>query len=124
QTTEEDNDLVVSFGEIKYYFGKITGYLSKVINSKATVSLSGGPIGSGSVQKLKELKHYQRGVQYIVEPVYEGADYFAVKWIFTPGLPVKLEYSYSQKGAADCMGISFNYPEEKITGMKWMGRGP
>lgn len=22
------------------------------------------------------------------------------------------------------MGISFNYPEEKITGMKWMGRGP
>jgi Beta galactosidase small chain len=47
-----------------------------------------------------------------------------VKWIFTPGQPVKLEYSYAQKGAPDFMGISFNYPEEKITGMKWMGRGP
>jgi len=25
---------------------------------------------------------------------------------------------------ADYRGITFNYPEEKITGMKWLGRGP
>ena len=124
QTSEEAGDRVVTFGGIKYYFSKATGQLTKVINSKATISLSDGPVTSGSVQKLKELRHYQQGVQYIVEPVYEGADYFAVKWLFTPGQPVKLDYSYSQKGLADCMGISFNYPEEKITGMKWMGRGP
>ncbi|MDB5029831.1 MAG: glycoside hydrolase family 2, partial [Mucilaginibacter sp.] len=40
------------------------------------------------------------------------------------GRPVKLEYTYTQTGDADYMGITFNYPEEKITGMKWLGRGP
>jgi hypothetical protein len=47
-----------------------------------------------------------------------------VKWIFKPSKPVKLEYSYSQTGPADFTGITFNYPEEKVTGMKWLGRGP
>ena len=37
---------------------------------------------------------------------------------------MKLEYKYSQQGDFDFMGITFNYPEEKITGMKWLGRGP
>lgn len=47
-----------------------------------------------------------------------------MKWTFASGKPARLEYQYSQKGEADFMGITFNYPEEKITGMKWLGRGP
>jgi hypothetical protein len=35
-----------------------------------------------------------------------------------------MEYRYSHRGSADFLGITFNYPEENITGMKWMGRGP
>ena len=31
-------------------------------------------------------------------------------------LPVRGHYDY--------LGINFNYPEEKITGVKWLGRGP
>ncbi|MBC7904754.1 MAG: glycoside hydrolase family 2, partial [Gemmatimonadaceae bacterium] len=34
------------------------------------------------------------------------------------------EYNYAQRGPADFLGISFHFPEEKITGMQWMGRGP
>jgi hypothetical protein len=36
----------------------------------------------------------------------------------------KLEYKYSVKGDADFMGITFNYPETSINGMKWLGRDP
>ncbi len=124
ETKEENKNLMVTADGINYYFDKTTGYLSKVINSKSTISLSGGPIVAGVKHTLKELKHYADNTQYIVEPVYEGESLFNVKWIFTSGEPVKLEYKYAQKGAADFMGISFNYPEEKITGMKWLGRGP
>ncbi len=60
----------------------------------------------------------------MVEPVYEGDSKFYVKWTFSPDKPAKLEYPYSQKGTSDFMGITFHYPEEKITGMKWLGRGP
>jgi hypothetical protein len=123
-TKTVDSNFVVQVDGISYYFDNATGQLSKVINSKATISLSKGPVVTGVKHHLKELKHYAKGTQYIVEPVYEGGGYFAVQWIFTPGQPVKLEYAYSVKGEAPCMGISFNYPEEKITGMKWVGRGP
>jgi len=122
--TEEDSSLVVTVDEVRYSFNKTTGCLSKVVNSLSAFALSDGPLVAGVKHTLKELKHYEKNGQFIVEPVYEGESLFLVKWIFAPGQPVKLEYSYAQRGAADFMGISFNYPEEKITGMKWMGRGP
>jgi hypothetical protein len=124
ETKEEGKDFIVQSDGIHYYFDRTTGCLSKVINSQSTISLSNGPIVTGVKHTLKELKHYADGAKFIVEPVYEGASYFNVKWIFTAGQPVKLTYNYSQKGEAPCMGISFNYPEEKITGMTWMGEGP
>jgi hypothetical protein len=124
ETKEEGQDFIVQSDGIHYYFDRTTGCLSKVINSQSAISLSNGPIVTGVKHTLKELKHYADGAKFIVEPVYEGASYFNVKWIFTPGQPVRLTYNYSQKGEAPCMGVSFNYPEEKITGIKWMGEGP
>jgi hypothetical protein len=35
-----------------------------------------------------------------------------------------LNIAMRKEGPADFLGITFNYPEEKIKGMKWMGRGP
>ena len=124
ETTLLDNYFMVQSAGIRYYFDTATGLLSKVINSQSVISLSNGPIVAGVKHTLKKLKHYANGDQYIVEPIYQGDTYFNVKWIFGPGQPVKLEYSFSRRGDVSCMGISFNYPEEKITGMKWMGRGP
>lgn len=124
ETSEEDSSFVVKLNDIRYYFAASSGCLSKVVNNQSAISLSGGPLVAGIKHTLKELKHYQQGDLYIVEPVYEGESMLRAKWIFAVNKPVKLEYSYAQKGAADFMGISFNYPEEKITGLKWMGRGP
>jgi hypothetical protein len=124
EAIEQGNELIVKQDGIACYFDKATGLLLKVTNQQSTISLSNGPIVTGEKQLLKELKHYKNGAQYIVEPVYEGNSYFAVKWVFHPGQPVKLEYAYSQRGEQPCSGISFNYPEESIIGMKWLGRGP
>jgi hypothetical protein len=124
EAAEEGNYLIVKSAGIQYYFDKTTGMLAKVVTTKSTISLSDGPMVTSEKFSLKELKHYANGTQYIVEPVYDGKAYYNVKWIFNPGQPVRLDYSYSQRGEQPCMGISFNYPEEKISGMKWMGRGP
>ena len=124
EVTEQDSNLIIKSDGITYYFDKTTGYIEKVVNSKSEISLSGGPALAGGKHQLKEFKHGAEGESYIVEPVYEGDSRFRVKWIFTPGLPVKLEYQYSQQGEVDFMGITFNYPEDKITGMKWLGCGP
>jgi hypothetical protein len=124
QVQEAASTLTVSLDGIQYIFDKTTGYLTKVITPVSTVSLSDGPVQAGVNHTLKKFTHRKEDDRYIVEPVYEGESFFWVKWIFTSGKPVKLEYMYSVKGEADFMGISFRYPEANVTGMKWLGRGP
>ncbi|HEY4148166.1 MAG TPA: glycoside hydrolase family 2 TIM barrel-domain containing protein [Chitinophagaceae bacterium] len=115
--------LVVKTNEAAYYFDKATGGLRQVLAGQKQFALSNGPFQAGVPHILRELKHYTAGKDYIVEPVYE-TDSFRVKWIFSPGLPAKLEYSYCQKNDADFTGIVFSYPEDSITGMTWLGNGP
>jgi len=118
------NDLRVTCDGINYYFDKTTGYIEKVVKRAGTISLSGGPALAGVELELKQFKYESFNGQYVVQADYQGPGELHVKWIFKPGHPVKLEYSYTQTGDVDYMGIIFNYPEEKITGMKWLGRGP
>jgi hypothetical protein len=124
KSTEIGNALLVKCEGINYYFDKTTGYIEKVVKSSGTISLSGGPVLAGVNLELKQFIHTALKGQYIVEADYQGAGSLHVKWVFVPGRPVKLEYKYAQKGDVDFTGITFNYPEEKITGMKWLGRGP
>lgn len=124
QVQETASSFTVSVDGVQYVFDKTTGCLDKVVMSTTAISLSKGPMLAGVDHTLKQFTHRKDGDRYIVEPVYEGESMFSVKWIFTSGNPVKLEYGYSRKGEADYMGISFSYPEEKIAGMKWLGRGP
>jgi len=129
-TTEgSDSSLIVNSAGIKYSFSKANGQLQKVVNSKGEISLT-GPVEAGFNHKLVQLKSYTDGANVVVEPVYQGDTYFNVKWTFAPGKAVELQYQYtlekhwSQQTGVDFAGITFNYPEEKITGMKWLGRGP
>ena len=121
----EAETLSVTCDGMRFYFDKTTGYLKKIFNGKKDVSFGNGPVLAGVTQTLNELKHYKLGNTIVVEPSYKvvGGS-FNVKWIFEPSKLPRLEYSYSIKGATDFMGITFNYPEEKVTGMKWLGRGP
>ncbi|MEO8413019.1 MAG: glycoside hydrolase family 2 TIM barrel-domain containing protein [Ginsengibacter sp.] len=120
---EDEQWLTVSCDGISYYFDKKNGFLQKVFNGKKNISLGGGPSLASSTQALRQFKYFKEGNIFRVEPLYEG-DSIQVKWTFQAGELPKLEYGYLTKDTADFMGITFNYPEEKINGMKWMGRGP
>jgi hypothetical protein len=121
---ETAQSLIISNDGINYFFDKTTGYIQKVVKSAQTISLSDGPVLAGVDTELKQFIHKAEKGQYIVEADYQGLGSLHIKWTFTLGQPVKLEYQYAQQGDSDFAGITFNYPEEKITGMKWLGRGP
>ncbi len=122
-TKDDAQALALTFDGLTYYFNKANGYLQKIFNGKKDISLNGGPALAAGRQTLNQFKSYKLDEEYIVEPSYKG-DSLKVKWTFSKGRFPKLEYSYTTKDTADFIGITFNYPEEKITGMKWMGRGP
>ncbi len=120
---EENEQLMVTSDGVTYYFSTSTGYLQKVKGASGDISLSDGPMLAGAKPQLKEIKRSVSGNSQVIEPIYNDAN-FKVKWVFTPGKPAQLQYGYLPRGNADFYGITFNYPEEKITGMKWLGNGP
>ncbi|MEZ2338084.1 glycoside hydrolase family 2 TIM barrel-domain containing protein [Mucilaginibacter sp. RCC_168] len=121
---EQGGSLEIKANGISYYFDTQTGYLQKVITPKSTIDLKDGPALAGAKHILKQFKHYMVGDDEIVEPVYEGSPRLYIKWTFSAGKPAKLDYQFDEKGEFDFSGITFNYPEDQITGMKWEGRGP
>ena len=123
--TETAGALVVACDGIRYGFDKATGLLQNVTNSKGHISLLNGPAlaGNEGLQSLEQLRHSLQGNQYIVEPLYKK-DSLRTKWIFENGRLPRLEYSYLPRDTVDFMGITFDYPESYIKGMKWLGRGP
>ena len=123
KTNETGNSLSITCDGVVYYFNKTTGYIQKVVKPNSTISLSGGPVLAGVETSLKGFTNHAEIGQYIVEADYAGKETLHVKWTFASGHPVKLEYQYTQQSDADFRGITFQYPEEKITGMKWLGEG-
>ncbi len=124
EINENEEKIAVTCDGITYQFSKANGFLVSVYNGKKDISFSGGPALAGVKQTLTQLKYYKQGDSMIFEPSYKGESSFNVKWIFQSGKLPKLEYRYSMKGTADFMGITFNFPEDQVTGMRWMGNGP
>ncbi len=120
-----DNTLIVENGNVKYYFSKVNGYLEKVRRNDSLLSLSGGPALAGFDLKLDSFYFKKENKDFVIEAKYkEEKNWLHIEWNFSPGLPVRLSYTFSQRGEADFMGITFHYPEKNIKAMQWLGRGP
>ena len=126
-TKDEAETYSITCDNITYTFNKKTGFLQKVVNQKKEISLNNGPSLAGISMQLLEFKTTKQGDAFIVEPIYKEPDHFthfSFKWIFKNGQLPQLDYFFNINHEAAFMGITFNYPEEKITGMQWLGRGP
>ena len=117
---------IITCDNISYSFNTKTGFLQNVNNGKTSFSFADGPRYTGAPQQLiafnKQLSG--GGLAYIVDAVYKGDELFNVRWIFEPRRLPNLVYFYEPKSETDYTGVTFSFPEEKITGMRWLGQGP
>jgi hypothetical protein len=123
---ENENAVNATINGLEISFSKGDGMLLSVKNKNGEVSFHGGPVPAGVESKIT-------GTQW--EKDSEGNFVFEIStdnypekmtWTLYKNGLLKLEASPLQRGIAnvDYIGISFNYPEEKCTGVKWMGSGP
>jgi beta-galactosidase/beta-glucuronidase len=108
----------------RFNFDTTTGYLQTVYKGNKAVLLGAGPVLAGVKQTLQKFSHYVSDNNLVVEATYTGDASLTAKWIFTAGMPVKLEYSYTQTAPANFYGITFQLDESAVTGVKWLGDGP
>jgi hypothetical protein len=131
---EDELDLLIKVDSLNLYFSKETGLLAKVEKDGTPISFGNGPRLIFGNSKLKKLEHERHNDHVFVQAEYDGGFNYA-KWKIYPSGWVRLDYQYELDGLVsakaravagqfDLIGVTFDYPEDKVLGMKWVGRGP
>ncbi len=122
-TVEETNSaLTVTAGEITISFKKENGTIAEIKKQGQLIPLSNGPVFVSREKKLKQFSHSFVDNDLQVEVTYENDDY--LKWTIDGNGRVDLEVAYEPSGRSQFAGITFDFPEENVASMKWLGNGP
>jgi hypothetical protein len=120
---EDAIGITAQINNLSFKWDKKTGYLAGVRNENQQISFFHGPVPATGTTEFQEIKNYSEGANHIIECIYKG-DLKKVKWTVQASGWLKLEILYKAPYQNKFMGVSFDYPEEKVTGIRWMGSGP
>lgn len=130
--TETGDRYRITAGTTEFSIGKADGKLKKVVNPQGEISFANGPDLSAGVTAFRsvELKNFADSVQLLCSFETQNADSSRIKemtWTFFANGWVKL-HLYDVPPVYDkdfdYMGVNFSYPENLVTGVEWLGRGP
>ena len=121
--TESGGQILLEAGTTRVTIDRATGQLASVERDGRHVSLANGPRIVEGTAKLTSLTHRPDGDGYVVEAAYEG-QLKQVRWRLDGSGWLELSYRYENPGRHAHLGVTFDYPEAQVTGLKWLGRGP
>ena len=117
----------VQAGAFTYIFDKRYGLLKKVISGKHSVPFGDGPF-IVPVQKQQPRVVPVTSVHTtdsgVVVTTRHHPFFSQMQWTILPGGWLCLDYAFPYEGEVDYLGVSFHYPEDRMYGMKWLGKGP
>jgi len=121
---EKSDRLIVKADIMTYVFDKKNGLLEKVIRDNQALSFNGGPtinIGKTEYEGLTwEIENGNAIISLHYKEKIRQADFI----IKQDGL-LLLKFAYRPgRGKTDYLGINFNYPEDLVTAVHWVGNGP
>ena len=132
--SESDTLIVLSAGGTTARLSKQTGLLLTLQKGDSIVPLSNGPLPVGIKAQLRDIK-IDREQSRVVAKYDGGID--SIIWKMTPdgllgmeALVLNWRKDNKMKDGdylpEKCynLGLTFSYPEENVSGMRWMGRGP
>ncbi len=121
--TQNDREIRVSASGVTAVFSKESGLLMSVTNSKGAVSFGNGPLPAEGEAVFRAANASVSDNKVIIEMTYTGV-FKNVRWIMHPSGWLQLEMSYLPAYESETMGVSFNYPEDRIKAMRMIAEGP
>jgi len=123
---ETGDKLVIDVNELTYHFDKESGRLLQVFKDNTSISFGGGPVPVGASPKsYKTTWKKEENDNFIITTEYDSYPH-KVQWRIEESGLLYLEVASPQirQNNIDFLGISFEYPEELVKGVKYMGKGP
>jgi hypothetical protein len=127
QLSKEKSSIKVKSGMFEFTFDKKNGFLRDVLQGGHHIPFNNGPVftvdkESRTIDGVKiRLEQTDNSVMLNVK---NHPDFDRLQWTVYGSGWLKLDYAYSYHDSVKYMGISFDYPEERMQSMKWLGKGP
>jgi hypothetical protein len=117
-------EIIVTNGPRIFHFSRTTAMLNSLTVSNQPVSFTNGPVLVASSWGGVTVTNYSDGTNYLILANNLGSSANAFQWSLRPDGWLKLNYVYTLTGLQNFMGVSFDYPTNKVTAMNWLGQGP
>ena len=117
-------EIIVTNGPRVFHFNKSTGIIDSLTISNEMVSFTNGPVLVAGAWGVASITNYYDGTNYIITVNNLNSSANAFQWTLRPDGWLKLNYLYTLTGSQNFMGITFNYPNNNVGGMTWLGQGP
>ena len=113
-------------GAFSFQFNRSTGILEKVVKDGKVIPFNNGPVLCDGTSQLKSFDITQTKDSVVLAASFEKkSDIQRLNWVIYPDGVLKLDVGYfPHQYDYDFMGLSFNFPEDLVTGVKRMGAGP
>ncbi len=122
--SEKGDFILLSSGNTTVQFSKKTGLLTEVKVGDRLVPFNNGPVFVGDTLTFKSINLQQSGNSKAVEISYDKSPHCFARWTMLPGGWLQLDYQLHPLGKANFAGITFNYPENLVSGATLVANGP
>ncbi|MBO0324086.1 beta-galactosidase [Muricauda sp. CAU 1633] len=136
QANEIGNTVTLTGGTIKVVLNRENGEITSVFNGQQEIPFKNGPRPIGMKIEIKDVKVSQEGNNAVCLVQYRGGIH-SIKWTMHPDGRLKMEMIALKnagrsngfdgafyEGEVDAFGITFDFPEDNVKGIKWLGKGP
>lgn len=120
---ETENMVVMEAANLKVEIEKTTGLLHQVTSDGNQLSISGGPVLTEGSSEFINYETRQNETSYEYKGAFKG-NLKSITWTMFGNGIIRLNVVYVPDNHLPFYGVNFNYPEELVTGVKWLGDGP
>ena len=121
--SDEGELVVMKGGQVMIGIEKSTGRLKCVAVGGKGISITNGPAYAGGWVEISENRFYSEGGNTVFEAT-SNENVKLIRWTMMGDGLVKLNFRYNPGNKQEFYGINFDYPENLVTGVSWIGEGP
>lgn len=123
---KEDSLLVVSVKRIRYGFNHFTGLIDLIENNNVIIPFNNGPVLCDGTFDYQGMESNWDGANLVLNYKFGNqSNYREMRWVIYPSGWLMLHLAYRPAAYEFLyLGISFSYPENLVSGVRWMGDGP
>lgn len=127
---EQNDEIILSSKDVKLVIDRTNGLIRLIEVGDKRLSLTNGPRYTNGNMILSELHKVVEDNLEKIRLIFkeENSSRQSNRNVITLSLLasgwIEIDYSFDVGGYYDYIGITFDYPEEKVKHIKWLGNGP